>query len=66
MVSVEGGPAQTKPRFRLDADDPSSTAASATPEEEVGQGTKGGRQGKRGRAGQGAGGSEAAARKEPK
>ncbi len=67
MVSVEGDPAQTKPRFSLNADDPSSIAASATPEEDVGQGIEGGGgAGTRRRAGMGAVGSEAASRKEPK
>ena len=48
VVSVEGDPAQTKPRFSLNADDPSSTAASAMQEEEVGQGAKGEEAGKEG------------------
>jgi len=53
VVSVEGDPAQTKPRFSLNADDPSSIAASATPEEEVGQGAEGGEAGKEGTGGDG-------------
>jgi hypothetical protein len=51
VVSVEGDPAQTKPRFSLNADDPSSTAA--TPEEEAGQGAEGGEAGKEGTGGDG-------------
>ena len=51
VVSVEGGPAQTKPRFGLNADDPSSAAA--TPEEEAVQGGEGGEAGKEGAGGDG-------------